>query len=375
MSPIMDALSRWFGNLFFSNLPAELQMGIGSEFLHLGGNIIFLIGIVACNILFAFQLRRARIAMYLQSFHTYEHIMRTATILTLHRSIGLSTLFGLSMPTPISTGYLLYFHFTFNLIPMLFLVSAIRQHNQSLIDNPPRHSVQRIAILVLRGVQSVGQFARTYRMWLVALLLCAIVLFALKEYADSRGLKGLAEPEKIVAECANRQDRELCYMLRLQQSSGNRMTTGELFAQIREVQGLDPWYTDARCSGVAYMIGQSVVIRSPGMWAGAFSSAPYGICSDGYTYGLVSGHFGTIASAQELADAVPDLRSICGVKVQGAEATNCFRSLGHALALSANNADTVAVLCTNIADTAAARSACATGAREMTIDMRGMMMQ
>lgn len=101
------------------------SMTVGMEVLHLTGNSIFWLGLLAWR-------QRSdhpyvTLSYRLQSFHMVEHIALTATILLTGHAIGLSTVFGFgdSLPAPWGPAIRVWFHFLMNLVVTVAVLLAI----------------------------------------------------------------------------------------------------------------------------------------------------------------------------------------------------------------------------------------------------------
>jgi hypothetical protein len=104
------------------------QMMLGMEILHLLGNGIFLTAL-AC--LYAcVPSKWVRWAIYIETFHLYEHISLTATAYFIGKPIGMSTLFGAAYlgPREFTVGCRVSWHFAMNLLPMPFAMIGLMQH-------------------------------------------------------------------------------------------------------------------------------------------------------------------------------------------------------------------------------------------------------
>lgn len=102
----------------------------GVELLHLIGNGIFLAGLGAlvfyCSTL-GYSLKEARnlrLALYWQGAHMIEHVVLTATVLLVGKSLGLTTFFGL-VDGPIMTSWRVWSHFILNLAGSWYAVKAL----------------------------------------------------------------------------------------------------------------------------------------------------------------------------------------------------------------------------------------------------------
>ena len=99
------------------------QMALGMEVLHLVGNSIFLVTIGLLYYLIPSKWIKA--ALYVETFHLYEHIMLTCTLIFLGKPVGLSTLFGGTayfFGKEGIVGYRVGWHFVMNFIPTFFLM-------------------------------------------------------------------------------------------------------------------------------------------------------------------------------------------------------------------------------------------------------------
>lgn len=115
-------------------VPGELDyhriFQLGVEYLHLVGNVLFLLGIIGLWIL-----RRSRwvkYAMFFQLIHVFEHLMLFTTAYYIHQSIGMSTLFGYFQPYGTDvydqvalTSFRVWWHFIANLIPTVLVGMSI----------------------------------------------------------------------------------------------------------------------------------------------------------------------------------------------------------------------------------------------------------
>lgn len=116
----------------------------GIEALHLAGNVVFWTGVMALWMLVTRRHQDVsavpglRLAVWTQTFHVAEHILLTATLLTLGYPAGISTAFGQLDPAGTFAGsYRVLFHFAINLIATLFAVRATKSlHEQGLLRWP-----------------------------------------------------------------------------------------------------------------------------------------------------------------------------------------------------------------------------------------------
>ena len=108
------------------------RAGTGNELLHLGGNVVFLAGLVA-GVAMA---RRAvvpaarghwlRRALWLQAAHVGEHVVLTKSWFRLGAVHGVSTLFRLLSPgTALAGGARVWLHFLWNLAATLLAVIGL----------------------------------------------------------------------------------------------------------------------------------------------------------------------------------------------------------------------------------------------------------
>ena len=130
MSNWATDISRWLGGVRLDrNAESSLAMAHGMEYLHLIGNLVFLIGVI---LLWQHtkpssqgRARRwARAAVAVQSLHVIEHIALTITILTTGHAVGLSTTFGALDGTRLST-YRVWWHGSINLAATALCVVAL----------------------------------------------------------------------------------------------------------------------------------------------------------------------------------------------------------------------------------------------------------
>jgi hypothetical protein len=129
MSPWATALVQQLGVLLFPARDTAAQMMLGMEVLHLIGNSIFLTSLVClyCWI----PSKWVRWAVYIETFHLYEHISLTTTAYFLGKPIGMSTLFGganLLGDREFAVGYRVTWHFVMNLLPMPFAMIGLMEH-------------------------------------------------------------------------------------------------------------------------------------------------------------------------------------------------------------------------------------------------------
>ena len=99
----------------------------GAELLHLVGNTIFLVGVLALFVLARETRSRNRStqgAVLFQSLHFLEHILLTATVFVTGRSWGASTMFGRWSGSELSS-HRVWWHFTVNAIATAIALSAL----------------------------------------------------------------------------------------------------------------------------------------------------------------------------------------------------------------------------------------------------------
>ena len=107
----------------------------GTELLHLTGNWITFIGIVAMYLALrswrvgSRHMRAARIAFWLQLAHVTEHVSLTSTWFLFGTPVGLSTLFGHSfhLEGAWATSIRIWWHFVMVLVPTGAFVLALRE--------------------------------------------------------------------------------------------------------------------------------------------------------------------------------------------------------------------------------------------------------
>ena len=102
----------------------------GNELLHLVGNLIFLVGILALVGL-VFRARQStgeipflKPALLLQGAHVIEHVLLTGTYLAIGEAIGFTTLFGLA-DGAFGSGLRVWAHFLLNLVATYFVLRAL----------------------------------------------------------------------------------------------------------------------------------------------------------------------------------------------------------------------------------------------------------
>ncbi|ASP73862.1 hypothetical protein CDO28_20150 (plasmid) [Sinorhizobium meliloti] len=129
MSPWAILMVKKLGLLVAPVAPPERQMMLGMEVLHLVGNSIFLAGLICLHI--CIPSKRVRWAVFIESFHLYEHVMLTATAFFLGKPIGMSTLFGatsLIESREFAVGFRVSWHFAMNLLPMPLAMMGVMEY-------------------------------------------------------------------------------------------------------------------------------------------------------------------------------------------------------------------------------------------------------
>lgn len=106
----VDGLGVWFDQLPGNVAPAAG----GMEGLHLVGNVIFLMGIVALRHVTPKPLPGVKTAFVVQGLHVAEHVLLTATLVLFGTPIGVSTLFGAAYDFGFGGTLRVWFHFMIN---------------------------------------------------------------------------------------------------------------------------------------------------------------------------------------------------------------------------------------------------------------------
>ncbi|MBZ9803447.1 DUF6008 family protein [Mesorhizobium sp. ES1-6] len=121
--------------------PARRTM-LGMEVLHLIGNGIFLTGLVCLYV--CLPSKWVRWALYIETFHLYEHIMLTTSAFFVGKPIGMSTLFGAAGvigSRDFAVGFRVTWHFAMNLLPMPFAMIGIMGYERMRNALAERNSV------------------------------------------------------------------------------------------------------------------------------------------------------------------------------------------------------------------------------------------
>jgi len=132
MSPWATELVNRIGTGLFPTFDAPRRMMLGMEVLHLIGNSIFLAALVA--LYYCVRSKWARWAIYIETFHLYEHIMLTVSAYYVGKPIGLSTLFGGTSVIggrEFAVGFRVTWHFVMNLLPLPFAMMAVLENWRS----------------------------------------------------------------------------------------------------------------------------------------------------------------------------------------------------------------------------------------------------
>jgi len=125
--PWMSDIAMWLSMHMGATMP------VGMELLHLTGNLIFLVTLLAWCVLWSPN-SLMRKAFIVEAFHLTEHINLTATVLLYGKAIGWSTLFGYA-PTLFghdgAVGFRVLWHFGMNLIPSALMLLAMVERNRA----------------------------------------------------------------------------------------------------------------------------------------------------------------------------------------------------------------------------------------------------
>ena len=132
MSPWVTDMVEYFGLLIWPTADTARRMMLSMELLHLVGNSIFLISLIC--LYYCIPSKWVKWAIYIETFHLYEHIMLTLSAIFVGKPIGLSTLFGGTYyfgPKEFIVGYRVSWHFVMNLLPMPFAMVGLMQYLNS----------------------------------------------------------------------------------------------------------------------------------------------------------------------------------------------------------------------------------------------------
>ncbi len=146
----VDGLAAWL-----STLPGEANAGPiagAMEGLHLIGNVIFLVGIIALGRVTATPLPGVKVAFVAQGLHVAEHLLLTGTLWLTGTPMGLSTFFGFAYDYNWAATMRVWFHFLINLVAtMPAATAALLWWKQSRVDPAPQ-APERIIDLRKREV-------------------------------------------------------------------------------------------------------------------------------------------------------------------------------------------------------------------------------
>lgn len=125
MSPLAMNLIHHIGSTLYASADAARQHMMGMEILHLLGNMIFLATLIMLRYKGNMGWPAMRWAIYIETFHLYEHIMLVSTAHFMNKAVGLSTLFGgaeVLWSHNTAVGYRVAWHFVMNLIPTILMI-------------------------------------------------------------------------------------------------------------------------------------------------------------------------------------------------------------------------------------------------------------
>ena len=179
-------------------------------------------------------------------------------------------------------------------------------------------------------------------MQLVAVL---VGLFFFGWYMSTSYPSAFASTDKlaheVVAQCAQNENRPLCYEKEVPALMDQGLTMERAFEVTKAVQALDPDYH--YCHVLAHNISAKEAAKDLSKWKDVVARAPSGICGNGGLHGAFQERFRT--------DAVPDmpldrlaeeLAGVCdprgGWKPTFLERSSCMHGVGH-LAMYVTNAD------------------------------------
>lgn len=107
--------------------PASSPNPLGTELLHLYGNVIFLAGLVVLvGLPRLADHRLARAAVLIQGLHVLEHVVLSGTLVATGSAFGLSTQLDQVLPLGASTTRVL-FHFGINAVATAYALAAVRR--------------------------------------------------------------------------------------------------------------------------------------------------------------------------------------------------------------------------------------------------------
>jgi hypothetical protein len=134
--PWMSAAALWLSealsSVFAPSATGLRRTMLGMEILHLIGNSIFLVSLLACY--YVMPHRLVRWACWVEAFHLYEHVMLTTSVIFVGKPIGMSTLFGAAFAFDRETavGIRVTWHFILNLLPMPLVMLALMKRDMEL---------------------------------------------------------------------------------------------------------------------------------------------------------------------------------------------------------------------------------------------------
>lgn len=128
MSKWAAALVEQIGAHLFPSAEEGRRMLMGMEMLHLLGNSIFLCGLA--GLYYFARSKWVRWAIYIETFHLYEHAMLATSTYFTGKPIGMSTLFGGSngiFDRELAVGFRVPWHFAMNVLPMPFAMMGLME--------------------------------------------------------------------------------------------------------------------------------------------------------------------------------------------------------------------------------------------------------
>ncbi len=159
MSEWAMGAARWLGRVRLDrNAMSSPELARGMEFLHLGGNLVFLLGtfLVWCGARPQPEARKwARAALVVQALHVVEHLVLTATVVVTGRAVGLSTALGALDGTRLTT-YRVWWHVSINFVASGLCLMALAHLNSWVATGEARFRVRAtralpslLAVLIL----------------------------------------------------------------------------------------------------------------------------------------------------------------------------------------------------------------------------------
>lgn len=128
---LRDRSYAWMSSLAMSLVMwLNPVMKVGMEELHLLGNLIFLLTLIGVYILI--PNKYLKWAVWVETFHLWEHLSLTLSVISIGRPIGMSTLWGYvgHLPLNEAVGYRVMWHFVMNLIPSALMARGMYQQYQ-----------------------------------------------------------------------------------------------------------------------------------------------------------------------------------------------------------------------------------------------------